>query len=60
MGSPRGEHKARGTRRTWRQLETRMKKVSMIAEKGGEDNTAEATRVVHVHVRTNKLKELMA
>jgi hypothetical protein len=37
-----------------------MKKVSTIAEKGGEDNTAEATRVVHVHVRTNKLKELMA
>ena len=44
----------------WRQLETRMKKVSMIAEKGGEDNTAEATKVVHVHVRTNELKELMA
>jgi len=37
-----------------------MKKVSMIAERGGEDNTAEATRVVHVHVRTNELKELMA
>jgi hypothetical protein len=35
-------------------------KVSTIAEKRGEDNTAEATKVVHAHVRTNALEELMA
>jgi hypothetical protein len=35
-------------------------KVSMIAEKRGEDNTAEATKVVHVHKRTNVLEELVA
>jgi len=35
-------------------------KVSMIAERRGEDNTAEATKVVHVYERTNALKELMA
>jgi hypothetical protein len=32
----------------------------MIAEKEGEDNTAEATKVVHAHVTTNELEELMA
>jgi hypothetical protein len=35
-------------------------KVSMIAEKRGEDNTAEATEVVYVHERTNVLEELVA
>ncbi len=32
----------------------------MIAEKEGEDNTAEATKVVHAHIRTNELEELVA
>ncbi len=32
----------------------------MIAEKKGEDNTAEATKVDHVHVWVNELEELMA
>jgi hypothetical protein len=32
----------------------------MIAEKRGEDNTAEATKVVHAHVRANALEELVA
>ena len=35
-------------------------KVLMIAEKRGEDNTAETTKVVHAHVRTNELEELIA
>jgi hypothetical protein len=35
-------------------------KVSTIAEKGGEDNTAEATKLVHAHIRTNELEGLMA
>jgi hypothetical protein len=35
-------------------------KVSMIAEKRGEDNIAEATEVVYVHERTNALEELVA
>ena len=35
-------------------------RVSMIAEKRGEDNTAEATKVVHANVRANALEELMA
>jgi hypothetical protein len=30
-------------------------KVSMKAEQEGEDNTAEATKVVHAHIRTNEL-----
>ena len=32
----------------------------MIAGKVGEDNTAEATKVVHAHVRANELEELVA
>ncbi len=32
----------------------------MIAEKKGEDNTAEATKVDHVHVWVDELEELMA
>jgi len=32
----------------------------MIAEKKGEDDTAEATKVDHIHVWVNELKELMA
>ena len=35
-------------------------KVLIIVEKGGEDNTAKATKLVHAHVRINELKGLMA
>jgi hypothetical protein len=57
-GSPRGEHKAKGMRRTWRQLDTWMESVNE-GKKGRRRYTAEATKVDHVLVRTNELDELV-